>query len=267
MCRLFGLIANKPVNIYFSFFQAKESVKKLSETNPHGWGMGWYDENKTAKIYKEPLPLYSSKKSIEIVENVHSKIIIAHVRYATCGKPKYENTHPFKYDKWIFAHNGSVNKKYIKSKLNNKHLKALEGETDSEALFHLILQKIEEQKDPIKGIKTAINEACKTYFTSLNFILSNGIKLYALRYASQKLDYYTLYYLKRPARNLELNHLSKETKLLIQSKLATGEKAIVIASEKLTKQEENWQPIPNKHLIEISKNLTTKITKISLNIG
>ena len=82
MCRLFGLIANKPVNIYFSLFQARKSFEKLSEANPNGWGLGWYDEKGTTEIYKEPIPLHSSKKAEKIAKNIYSKIIIAHVRYA-----------------------------------------------------------------------------------------------------------------------------------------------------------------------------------------
>ncbi len=43
MCRLFGLYANKLVNVYFSFFEAERSFEDLSKKNPDGWGIAWFD--------------------------------------------------------------------------------------------------------------------------------------------------------------------------------------------------------------------------------
>jgi glutamine amidotransferase len=45
MCRLFGLYANKAVNVQFSFYEAKESIEKLSLKNPDGWGIAWHDSS------------------------------------------------------------------------------------------------------------------------------------------------------------------------------------------------------------------------------
>jgi glutamine amidotransferase len=70
----------------------------------------------------------------------------------------------------------------------------------------------------------------------LNFIASDGRKLYALRYAKESLSYHAPYYLKRPTEGLRLERLSKETYQLVGAKLATGEKAVVVASEPLTEE-------------------------------
>jgi predicted glutamine amidotransferase len=43
-------------------------------------------------------------------------------------------------------------------------------------------------------------------------------------------------------------------------KLAAGEKAIIVASEKLT--EEEWGEIPNKHMLIIDRDLSTKLVMI-----
>jgi hypothetical protein len=69
----------------------------------------------------------------------------------------------------------------------------------------------------------------------LNFIASDGRKLYALRYAKESLSYYTLYYLKRSTEGLRPEPLSKETYQLVGAKLAVGEK-VVVASESLTEE-------------------------------
>jgi hypothetical protein len=43
-------------------------------------------------------------------------------------------------------------------------------------------------------------------------------------------------------------------------KLAAGEKAIIVASEKLT--EEEWDEIPNKHMLIVNKDLSTELVEI-----
>ncbi len=264
MCRLFGLYANKLVNVYFSFFEARKSLKKQSYRNPHGWGIAWFNGSEW-KLYKEPQPLYKSSEAKELIKEVSGIIIISHVRYATHGKPKKENTHPWLYkDCYVFAHNGSINDREKLLSLLSQNYKDLEGETDSEALFHLIVQETENSGDFIEGVKRAIAKinSNNIYYTSLNFVASDGRKLYALRYARKNLDYYTIYYLKRPREDLKIERVSERTAQLIKMKLEVGEKAVVVASEKLTEEEEKWDEIPNKYMLIVNEDLNTELVKI-----
>jgi glutamine amidotransferase len=115
----------------------------------------------------------------------------------------------------------------------------------------------------VNGIKraiTKINDKNVSY-SSLNFVASDGKRLYALRYAKSGLGYYTLYYLRRPREGLRLESFSKRTAQLIRMKLASGEKAIIVASEKLT--EEPWETIPNRHMLIVDENLNTELIEIS----
>jgi glutamine amidotransferase len=137
-----------------------------------------------------------------------------------------------------------------------------EGETDSEALFHLIVQEALDAGGFLKGVRRAlekINEE-EVRYSSLNFLVSDGHQLYALRYANHSLEYYTLYYLERPRGPLSLNKLSESTLQLIRAKLAHGEKAVLVASEPLT--EENWLEIPNKHMLIVDKDLSVKLMEM-----
>jgi predicted glutamine amidotransferase len=45
-------------------------------------------------------------------------------------------------------------------------------------------------------------------------------------------------------------------------KLEVGEKAVVVASEKLTEEEEKWDEIPNKHMLIVNEDLNTELVKI-----
>jgi len=82
-----------------------------------------------------------------------------------------------------------------------------------------------------------------------------------LRYTKEGLNRYTLFYLKRPREGLRLEGFSEKTAQLIRMKLASGEKAIIVASEKLTK--EPWEEIPNKHMLIINARLNTELINIS----
>ena len=263
MCRLFGLYANKPVSVYFSFFESPVgSFEELSHDNPGGWGVAWFDNS--WRIYKEPMPLYSSVKAREVIRrSVRGRIIISHVRFPSCGNISRGNTHPWLYMDWVFAHNGTIYDRASLLDMLDEECRDLEGDTDSEAFFHLIIQEVIALGDPIEGIKNAIRKIVDRGigFSSLNFIASNGRELYALRYATRNLDYYTLYYIERPKEGLGIERLSEKTKQLISMKLTHGEKAVIIASEPMS-DEPYWRLIPNKHLAIVDSNLNIRLIQV-----
>jgi len=263
LCRLFGLIANKPVGVEFSFLKADTPFKSLGHKNPDGWGFGYY-ESGVPKIFKETVSMDKSPKPEELAKQCKSSIIISHVRQKTKGEPKLTNTHPFAYGKWLFAHNGSVSGiDYLKEKISAAYKKHIHGETDSEALFIWLIQNIE-QKGILDGLETGLKFIEDNFdkATSLNFLLTDGSKLYALRKAYIKQEYYSLYYLVRdPEHKPIYEYKSAETRQLIHSKLLNEEKAVIICSEKLT-EDENWHLIDNNTLLTIDGDL--KISKIKI---
>ena len=110
----------------------------------------------------------------------------------------------------------------------------------------------------VKGIISAVKKLEDIGFSSLNFVLSDGKNLYALRYYRVSPKYYTLYYLRRPT---PIAYHNFETRLVIEHKLKKGEKAVLVASEPLT-EDEAWLKIPNKTLVIINSDLKTRIIKI-----
>jgi glutamine amidotransferase len=253
MCRLLGFVANKPVDLEFSL----ERFKGFSDINPDGWGIGWY-ENGAAKVYKQGISAKDRQSELpRLAKAVISKMIISHVRSGTGAPPLEVNSHPFEFKNWLFAHNGSVDRDYLLSLLKDEYKQGLRGETDSEVYFFWILQNIETTGDIIGGIKKAIDKIMGKTYTGLNFLLANGEMLYAFRYASGSRSYYSLYKLERePTSPGPLDLLSQETKELIHSKSLSNEKAILVCSEKLTK--ENWSEIGFGNLLEIDADLKVK---------
>jgi len=254
MCRLFGLIANKPVNIRFSMLEARNCFKRQGKVNADGWGIGWYEQDGKSKIEKYGESAFASSRFNELVKEVISKIFIAHVRYMSSGSEKSQrNAHPFAYDSWLFAHNGTIEREKFINLLKKPYSLGLTSEPiDSELYFRWIVQCIEEDKDPIEGIKRATDELKYLGQGSrgLNFILSDGKNLYAYRGGNP------LYYLDRNPEEY-INASSEETEALIDIKKARNEKAVIVATEKIT-ESENWQSIENNMLIWINNDLMIK---------
>lgn len=257
MCRLLGLVANKPVDIEFSLRRFKE----FSTYNPDGWGIGWY-ENNSPMVFKQGISAKDKESQFpNLSKEVRSKIIIAHLRKGTGAPPSEVNSHPFQHRNWLFAHNGCVDRVYLLSLLRSDYKNELKGETDSEVYFYWILQCIEESKGVIDGIKKAVDKITSRHYSGLNFILSDGKSLYSFSYSSNSKDYYSLWKLKRePSKSGPLEFESQETKALLHSKSLKGERAVLVCSEPLTK--EKWKKIAFGSMLIIEPDLNSKEVRI-----
>ena len=261
MYRLFGFVANKEVDVCFSMHKANNSFEYMGQRNPGGWGIGWYDKS-CPHIEKYAEDASDSERFRSISKEVKSKIFIAYVRKASCGNISDENSHPFQYDKWIFAHNGTVVRDKIMSRLIFPYNKNFTSQPiDSEVYFRFILQCIDKEGNDVeRDIRKAVQKIIDNGLVSsgANFILSDGKNLYGFRYGNSQ--NYSLYYLERDPGKVFHSQLG-ETKSLIDVKKLADEKAVIIASEKMTSNED-WEPLKNSELLIITENL--KISKKNL---
>ncbi len=241
MCRLFGKISKAKTDISYYFFNAdKKPFKDFVSEHKDGWGIGWYSAKKP-KIFKEGLDdviVYSFNK----VKKIKSKIILCHLRKASEGAKVTKNSHPFTCQNWIFEHNGFVSREHLLKHLEQKYKDLIKGKSDSEVYFLIIMQFYEKTKDIVKAIKEALKLIKQDEFKGLNFILSDGEKIYAYRDASVKTkdlyDYYSLSYLVK-------------------------KKEIIFSSDPLTK--ENWTMTNLGELVIADENAV--ITKFNVNEG
>jgi glutamine amidotransferase len=247
MCRLLGLIANKPVDLEFSL----ERFKLMAREHPHGWGMGWY-EGGEAMIFKQEISALDPESRLpHLSKSVRSSIILCHVRRASRGGVKEENSHPFRFDNWIFAHNGTVHREQLRRKLRGRYAERIAGETDSEVYFRWLLQCLEGEGRVEEGIGVAVEEARRSAKGALNFLLSDGEHLYALRCGE------SLYRLRREPGEL---CSSPETGALLRSKLLRGERAVLVCSERLT--EEGWEEVGEGNLLRVGGDLRVREVRL-----
>ncbi|HCJ66093.1 MAG TPA: class II glutamine amidotransferase [Elusimicrobia bacterium] len=191
MCRMLGIKNfdyQKHKKVIEEFFKLAQSGKTLPGNSPghlDGWGIGYY-QNGQAIVFKSGNSVVEEKDKFfkKIREIAKSKILILHFRKSAWkNTSNTKNAHPFKYKNYLFAHNGTI--------YDYKHLLKMNA-LDSETFFRFILGS--PGNSPTEKIKKAVeNIKNKHKFSSLTFLFSEGINLYAYRDYQKSPDYYTLY--------------------------------------------------------------------------
>ena len=176
MCKLFGAVLSPP-----RVPEELHEFKYLALRDSDGWGVAWY--NRGLKLVKSTNNALADSKYIAAVNRAKSNIVLAHLRAMTRGNKRTVNTHPFFFEKYVFAHNGTVDIKPLARYLKGKY-RRVHGDTDSEVLFHFLIQNMEKWGH-FMGLRKAVKEISKVALerkvTSINFILTDGSYLYALK--------------------------------------------------------------------------------------
>jgi predicted glutamine amidotransferase len=139
----------------------------------------------------------------QLAGGVDTHTLIAHARYRSVGDPKDENTHPFRFRRWLFAHDGTVEawpevKPRLVASLPEFLRRNVEGETDSEHAFMVFLRHLRDggllddlDADArvmgralaytVRDLDAWSREAGATKPGTLNFVVTNGRVLAATR--------------------------------------------------------------------------------------
>ncbi len=121
-------------------------VVSLSEDGrlPDAYGYGYYSASDVL-LGKRPSGASSVLGLSDLVGVVDSEALLVHARRATIGNLKDENTHPFRFRRWLFAHDGTVEawplvKPKLLAALPDFLRRNVAGETDSEHVFMWFLK-------------------------------------------------------------------------------------------------------------------------------
>jgi predicted glutamine amidotransferase len=116
----------------------------------------------------------------EFVEatQMRGRIMNVHVRRATMGGLAPENTHPFCLGPYSFCHNGTL---MYYPKLLEPGVPKPKGQTDSEAFFNFLMRDFDDGH-PRRCLRAAVRKLIeRTPFSGINFLFSDGYKLYAYK--------------------------------------------------------------------------------------
>lgn len=179
MCRVLGCVAAEPVSIRHELLEAENPLIHQSEEHDSGWGMAVHarGEGDAARCVRFPHAAHTDGDFLAATE-LRGRIFNAHVRRATIGGLSPENTHPFCLGNYSFSHNGTVLHAH---RLLEPGVRAPAGETDSECLFNHLMRDYD-PGDPIgclRRLAAAVVE--RSPLSALNFLFSDGERLYAYR--------------------------------------------------------------------------------------
>ena len=177
---------------------------RQSEEHDSGWGMAVYRraEGEEPLLVRFPEPAFADAEFHDAT-SLRGRIFNVHVRRATMGGLALENSHPFALGNYSFSHNGTI---LHFPRLLEPGVSRPRGQTDSEHFFNFLMRDLDPADVPgsLRHAVTATIE--RSPFSGLNFLFSDGERLYAYR-----LGLFQLHWLARPDR------------LLVASERLTGE--------------------------------------------
>jgi glutamine amidotransferase len=200
MARLFGVIGNRPdLTSRVLAFEAGVLRAKTKGT-PLGWGLGFYEGGEVL-IRRRPLDDRQELDVAKLASGVRADVLIGHVRHATVGVLRNENTHPFRYRQWLFAQTGTLfgfeqTRERLVASVPEFLRGGIRGETDAEVVFHVFLSFLHDGgllsdglvdapvvRDAIRSSLTVVDGMTAEVGASsakLNIMISNGDYLIAV---------------------------------------------------------------------------------------
>jgi len=200
MGRLLGYMANRSDRLRDVLHQERPLLGGDAQA-VDGWGIGFYQGDEVLHK-KRPAPTGEPVDLEAIAGDVRAHCVVMHLRTATVGDFRAENTHPFRMRHWMFAHNGTVDRfeqirEPLVAAMPDFLRRDIRGETDSEHVFHAILSFLHdsgqlESGDPDAGAVSASIRSAVVLVdrlasevgakpATLNLVLTNGRRMWALR--------------------------------------------------------------------------------------
>jgi predicted glutamine amidotransferase len=205
-------------------------------TNGDGFGVGWYENGEPPRVYRSTHPAWNDRNLRELAAGISSPLFFAHIRASTGTAIQETNTHPFRYGKWLWMHNGLIRdfplvKRELVLAIDESLFTSIEGTTDSEVMFYLALT-FGLEDDPVGAVERMVGLVEETGRShgveqpiQMTVATTDGRCIWAFRYSSEG-DSRSLYFstrmdsLKALHPDLtELDALSDETRVVVSEPL------------------------------------------------
>jgi predicted glutamine amidotransferase len=283
MCRLFGFRSNVLSNAHHSLMEAENAVARQAELHKDGWGIGYYLE-------EEPYLFRAAKGAAEdhrfqkMSQRLRSQTFVVHVRRATVGDVDSFNSHPFRFGKWLFAHNGTIFdfdriRPQIMQDIDERFHPLIFGSTDSERYFYFILSHLIQNGIPKDGRgEIDIERAAEAQQTALskifkwvkeegleppkaNYILTNGTVMFGRRAGLE------LFLATQKINCAEAETCPEADKICLAGILPPLKIAarrprkcnhLIMASEPIGNQD-IWEEIPDGSLVSLDENYKLRL--------
>ncbi|EMC97974.1 hypothetical protein BAUCODRAFT_409717 [Baudoinia panamericana UAMH 10762] len=243
-------------------------------------------------IFTSTIPAWNCKNLERLASKTVSPLIFAHVRASTEGALSDSNCHPFSRGALMWMHNGGVGgwklgvKRKLVSAIADRWFEGVGGSTDSEWAFALFLDSLERMGvnpddegkqregfghtllrktmlrtiERINEFREALPEEVRQSNDTrslLNFAVTDGKSVVCTRYVSSKTDEAASLFFSSGTSWREQSSMNGtpkagkgEYKMERQDK---GADIVLVASEPLTFERDNWVTVPTNSVLTIHK--------------
>ena len=227
--------------------QSLHSRLGATTTNGDGFGVGWYDGVRPEPaLYRSVHPAWNDRNLRELASHVSSPLFFSHIRASTGTAVQETNTHPFRYGRWLFMHNGAVRefprvRRDLIMQIDPELIPFMEGSADSEVLFLLALTfGLEDDAvtafERMVGLVEDVGEAHGVeHPIQMTVAATDGVRIIAARYSSEG-ESRSLYF-STDARALKQRYADDRIQQL-------SDEARAVVSEPLGDLEGVWNAVP-----------------------
>jgi predicted glutamine amidotransferase len=218
--------------------QSLHSRFGVETVNGDGFGVGWYgvDGGPIPALYRSVGPAWGDANARELSRSVSSPLFLAHIRASTGTPVQQTNCHPFRYEHWLWLHNGSVRefgtlKRDLILAVDAGLYPYIAGSTDSEVMFYLALT-FGLRDDPVAAVERMVGFVESVGHRhgvadpiQMTVGTTDGDRVWAFRYSSEG-DSRSLYFSTAVTAlrelypdNERLRRLSDETRIVVSEPL------------------------------------------------
>jgi glutamine amidotransferase len=265
MGRLIGYMSNRSDRLRDALHQERAAVA-TTPARADGWGLGFYQGGEVLHK-KRPQTAGEALDWEDIAGDVRSHCVVAHLRQATVGDFRAENTHPFRMRQWLFAHNGTIDRfaalrAGLLEQLPDFLQRNVRGETDSELFFHTVLSFLHDagqldnpdidDRHVLHALHASVALVDRLSAevggkpSTLNLVLTNGRKLYALRRGKP------MAYVARQGL-----HDARDTADSARAEAEAAALRYVMVLSDGPAVAPGWQPLPEGHVLVVDRDLRT----------
>jgi len=249
--------------------------------NGDGFGIGWYDpelDNEPC-VFRSIKPAWGDQNLRSLARKIHSPCMFAHVRAASPGLSIEEvNSHPFWCGQLMFMHNGvlggykTMRRKMLR-RMNDKAYDAIQGSTDSEHMFGLFLNHIEDPYGTVSceemvyamermfsDLSDLMIEHDVRQHSYLNLVVTNGTCMVAVRYTTNpNVQPASLYYMH--GREY---HCRGE--ICVMEPTYGKPSSIVLASEPFTARRSDWMKMERNSMMVVDETMRISFRNVEMDV-
>lgn len=214
MCRLMGIHGAEPQSLgpllidnpWSLLCQSRNDRSQTAHAD--GWGIGWYQGGQVHVVKSQRAASAQVPGKMDfttLAQQLRVATAVAHVRRASVGTLSPMNSHPFVFEHWLFAHNGTLAgfdhlQKGLFEETRSELQAFRQGQTDSEQIFVWLLSRLADGGVDLKrptladpNVPNLVARALKQLSdrseswwrdepSALNLVLTDGVTLLAARW-------------------------------------------------------------------------------------